>query len=120
MKFASLYFLDHARDRPRRTAAAMSLSIGAGVDAQQGAARPVRGAVRLHLGREQQRLRVRRPHANTPWYNTTLALAMLFGRLLPIIIVLGLAGSLGRSDPCPRPPGPCAPTSRSSSGCWSA
>ncbi|MBF6214362.1 potassium-transporting ATPase subunit KdpA [Nocardia puris] len=37
---------------------------------------------------------------NTKWYNTALGLAMLFGRFLPIIFVLALAGSLaaqGRS-----------------------
>ena len=37
---------------------------------------------------------------NTAWYNTSLGLAMLFGRFLPIVLVLGLAGSLatqGRS-----------------------
>ncbi|MDT0269705.1 potassium-transporting ATPase subunit KdpA [Streptomyces sp. DSM 44915] len=32
--------------------------------------------------------------ADTPWYNTTLGLAMLLGRLLPIVLVLALAGSL--------------------------
>jgi potassium-transporting ATPase potassium-binding subunit len=32
--------------------------------------------------------------ANTAWYNTSLGLAMLFGRFLPIVLVLGLAGSL--------------------------
>ncbi|MDV3129076.1 potassium-transporting ATPase subunit KdpA [Mycobacterium sp. 21AC1] len=31
---------------------------------------------------------------NTEWYNTALGLAMLFGRFLPIILVLALAGSL--------------------------
>jgi potassium-transporting ATPase potassium-binding subunit len=38
---------------------------------------------------------------NTPWYNTTLGLVMLFGRFLPIVLVLGLAGSLGRQRPAP-------------------
>jgi K+-transporting ATPase ATPase A chain len=38
---------------------------------------------------------------NTTWYNTALGLAMLFGRLLPIIFVLGLAGSLARQRPIP-------------------
>ncbi|HVN12918.1 MAG TPA: potassium-transporting ATPase subunit KdpA [Kineosporiaceae bacterium] len=38
---------------------------------------------------------------NTPWYNTTLGLVMLFGRFLPIVLVLGLAGSLGRQRPVP-------------------
>ncbi|NUT06323.1 MAG: potassium-transporting ATPase subunit KdpA [Hamadaea sp.] len=38
---------------------------------------------------------------NTPWWNTALGLAMLFGRFLPIIFVLGLAGSLARQKPTP-------------------
>ena len=33
---------------------------------------------------------------NTTWYNTALGLAMLFGRFLPIVFVLALAGSLAR------------------------
>jgi K+-transporting ATPase ATPase A chain len=33
---------------------------------------------------------------NTSWYNTTLGLAMLFGRFIMIVPVLALAGSLGR------------------------
>ena len=32
--------------------------------------------------------------ANTPWYNTTLGLAMLFGRFVMIVPVMALAGSL--------------------------
>ncbi|WP_412544229.1 potassium-transporting ATPase subunit KdpA [Longispora sp. K20-0274] len=38
---------------------------------------------------------------NTTWYNTALGLAMVAGRLLPIIFVLGLAGSLARQKPTP-------------------
>jgi K+-transporting ATPase ATPase A chain len=38
---------------------------------------------------------------NTTWYNTALGLAMLFGRFLPMIFVLGLAGSLARQQPVP-------------------
>jgi potassium-transporting ATPase potassium-binding subunit len=38
---------------------------------------------------------------NTPWWNTALGLAMLLGRFVPIILVLGLAGSLGRQQPVP-------------------
>lgn len=38
---------------------------------------------------------------NTTWYNTALGLAMLFVRLLPIIFLLGLAGSLARQSPVP-------------------
>jgi K+-transporting ATPase ATPase A chain len=42
---------------------------------------------------------------NTPWYNTTLGLAMLLGRFLPIIFVLGLAGSLAKQKPVPESSG---------------
>jgi potassium-transporting ATPase potassium-binding subunit len=38
---------------------------------------------------------------NTVWYNTALGLAMLVGRFLPIVLVLGLAGSLARQRPVP-------------------
>ena len=38
---------------------------------------------------------------NTTWYNTALGLAMMFGRFLPMIFVLGLAGSLARQKPVP-------------------
>ncbi len=34
---------------------------------------------------------------NTPWWDTALGLAMLLGRFLPIIMVLGLAGSLAQT-----------------------
>ncbi|WP_433603911.1 potassium-transporting ATPase subunit KdpA [Dactylosporangium sp. CA-139114] len=39
--------------------------------------------------------------ANTTFYNTALGLCMLLGRFLPIILVLGLAGSLARQQPVP-------------------
>ena len=32
--------------------------------------------------------------ANTPWYDTTLGLAMLVGRIAPIVLALAIAGSL--------------------------
>jgi potassium-transporting ATPase potassium-binding subunit len=38
---------------------------------------------------------------NTTWYNTALGLTMLFGRFLPMVFVLGLAGSLARQRPVP-------------------
>jgi potassium-transporting ATPase potassium-binding subunit len=38
---------------------------------------------------------------NTQWYNTALGLAMVFGRFLPMVFVLGLAGSLARQAPVP-------------------
>lgn len=38
---------------------------------------------------------------NTLWWDTALGLCMLLGRFLPIIFVLGLAGSLARQKPVP-------------------
>ncbi|MBF6128372.1 potassium-transporting ATPase subunit KdpA [Nocardia brasiliensis] len=38
---------------------------------------------------------------NTEWYNTALGLAMVFGRFLPIIFVLALAGSLAQQGSTP-------------------
>ncbi len=40
-------------------------------------------------------------NANTPWYNTTLGLAMLAGRFLMIVPIMALAGSLGRKKIAP-------------------
>jgi K+-transporting ATPase ATPase A chain len=39
--------------------------------------------------------------ANTPWYNTTLGLAMLIGRFLMIVPIMALAGSLARKKVSP-------------------
>lgn len=39
--------------------------------------------------------------AGTDWYNTALGLAMAFGRFLPIVLVLALAGSLARQGSTP-------------------
>jgi K+-transporting ATPase ATPase A chain len=41
----------------------------------------------------------------TPWYDTTLALAMLVGRFFLIIPVLAIAGSMARKQPLPAGPG---------------
>jgi len=43
--------------------------------------------------------------ANTVWYNTALGLAMVFGRFLPMIVVLALAGSLARQGTIPESSG---------------
>jgi K+-transporting ATPase ATPase A chain len=40
-------------------------------------------------------------NGNTPWYNTTLGLAMLFGRFVMIVPILALAGSLARKKLIP-------------------
>ena len=39
--------------------------------------------------------------ANTPWYDTTLGIAMLFGRFLMIVPVMALAGSLAQKKLVP-------------------
>jgi K+-transporting ATPase ATPase A chain len=43
--------------------------------------------------------------ANTNFYNTALAIAMLLGRFVPIVLVLALAGSFGRQQKIPETPG---------------
>ncbi|MFF7369053.1 potassium-transporting ATPase subunit KdpA [Streptomyces tricolor] len=40
-------------------------------------------------------------NANTDWFNTMTGLAMLFGRFLPMVFVLALAGSLAGQTPVP-------------------
>ncbi|OUD00744.1 potassium-transporting ATPase subunit KdpA [Streptomyces swartbergensis] len=40
-------------------------------------------------------------NANTQWFNTTLGLAMVLGRFLPMVFVLALAGSLAGQRPVP-------------------
>ena len=95
IKLAAAYFLVTPLIVLTGTAVAMAHARPAGGHAQHRPARAVRGAVRVHLGGQQQRLGVRRHLASTPtWYNTALGLAMVFGRFLPIILVLALAGSL--------------------------
>jgi K+-transporting ATPase ATPase A chain len=39
--------------------------------------------------------------ANTPWYNTTIGLAMLIGRFLMIIPIMAMAGSLAQKRVAP-------------------
>lgn len=43
--------------------------------------------------------------ANTNWYNTALGLAMVFGRFLPIVLALALAGSLAKQGHTPESAG---------------
>ncbi|MFI9328062.1 potassium-transporting ATPase subunit KdpA [Kitasatospora sp. NPDC052868] len=42
---------------------------------------------------------------NTDWYDTALGLAMVFGRFLPMVFVLALAGALAQQQPVPATPG---------------
>ncbi|MET7364806.1 potassium-transporting ATPase subunit KdpA [Streptomyces sp. NPDC005566] len=40
-------------------------------------------------------------NADTQWFNSTIGIAMLLGRFLPIVLVLALAGSLAGQKPVP-------------------
>ncbi|KJY38874.1 MULTISPECIES: potassium-transporting ATPase subunit KdpA [Streptomyces] len=40
-------------------------------------------------------------NADTQWYNSTIGIAMLLGRFLPMVFVLALAGSLAEQKPVP-------------------
>ncbi|MFH9135661.1 potassium-transporting ATPase subunit KdpA [Streptomyces sp. NPDC017524] len=40
-------------------------------------------------------------NADTQWFNTTIGIAMLLGRFLPMVFVLALAGSLAGQQPVP-------------------
>ena len=70
-------------------------------DLQPRSARVLGDDVRVHVGVQQQRLRLRRHHRHTEWMNTTLGIAMLVGRFFLIIPTLAVAGSLARKRPVP-------------------
>jgi K+-transporting ATPase ATPase A chain len=40
-------------------------------------------------------------NADTQWFNSTIGIAMLLGRFLPMVFVLALAGSLAEQKPIP-------------------
>ncbi|MEU9801291.1 potassium-transporting ATPase subunit KdpA [Streptomyces sp. NPDC051000] len=44
-------------------------------------------------------------NADTQWFNSTIGIAMLFGRFLPMVFVLALAGSLAEQKPVPETAG---------------
>ncbi|MDV9186971.1 potassium-transporting ATPase subunit KdpA [Streptomyces sp. SR27] len=44
-------------------------------------------------------------NADTQWFNTTIGIAMLVGRFLPMVFVLALAGSLAEQAPVPETAG---------------
>ncbi|MEW2583533.1 potassium-transporting ATPase subunit KdpA [Streptomyces virginiae] len=44
-------------------------------------------------------------NADTQWFNSTLGIAMLLGRFLPMVFVLALAGSLAEQHPVPETAG---------------
>ncbi|MFB7280323.1 potassium-transporting ATPase subunit KdpA [Streptomyces hydrogenans] len=44
-------------------------------------------------------------NADTQWFNSTIGIAMLLGRFLPMVFVLALAGSLAEQTPVPKTAG---------------
>ncbi|MFF7338043.1 potassium-transporting ATPase subunit KdpA [Streptomyces sp. NPDC008163] len=44
-------------------------------------------------------------NADTQWFNTTIGIAMLLGRFVPVVFVLALAGSLAEQKPVPETAG---------------
>ena len=68
---------------------------------QRRAARFQRDPIRLHLGTGNNGSAFAGLSANTPFYNTTLGIAMLIGRFMMIVPVLAMAGSLARKKIVP-------------------
>ena len=89
MKMASLAILFPFAVVLIGTAVAVVIEPGTAGIGEPGRARLHRGPVRLLLGRQQQRQRLRRAlGANTPFYNTALGIAMLISRYWLIVPVL--------------------------------
>ena len=61
----------------------------------------IANAVRLRLGRGQQRFCFRRADGNTPWYNISIGFDMLIGRFFMIIPMLAIAGNLAQKKYVP-------------------
>ena len=104
------------------TAVGVVTAAGKAGMANPGDPRLQRGALRLLLGVQQQRQRLRGAlSANTPFYNTALGLGMLFGRYWLAIPVLAIAGSLARKKTVPSRARDAAHRTRRCSWCyWSA
>ena len=98
---------------------------GRAADAQHRAARPLRGALRLHLGRQQQRLGVRRALASTPTSTTPRsAWRCCSAGSCRSCSCSALAGSLAGSSPVPATAGHAADAPaavrRACSSAWSS
>ena len=101
MKLVVLYLIAMPVVSLGFAAASVVIDSACGDDPQPRAARSVGGALRLRLGRQQQRLRVRRPGHRHDWYTVTQGLAMLVGRFFLIIPALAIGGSLVRKQRVP-------------------
>ena len=90
-------------------------------DAQPRPARLHRGALRLRLGGEQQRLRVRRTHRHHDFFNPPWHLRCCSAGSCRSSLVAGASPARWpRRSSVPRPRAPCRPHAPCSSACWSA
>ena len=107
----SRFFGDSARDASRFAK-----------PAELGPARSFRSALCLYIGCGNNGSAFAGLSANTPFYNVraTLAIAMFVGRFIPILAVLGLAGSLAIKKRATVSAGTFPTTGVSGSGYWSA
>ena len=122
MKMASLAILVPARAVLVFTAiAVVDRGRHARASPTPGRTASARSSTRSRRPRTTTAARSRGLTANTPFYNTTLGLAMFFGRFFVKIPVLALAGSLAQKKIVPASAGHAARrTRRSSSRCSSA
>ena len=121
IKLVSLYILTMPVARAGRDGPGDGPARPEAVDPQPGPARPVRGALRLHVRRQQQRLRVRRAVGQHRLLQHR-ARAGDARRPVPPHRARARPGRVAGapSSRSPRPPAPCPPTARCSSGCSSA
>jgi K+-transporting ATPase ATPase A chain len=101
IKFASLYFLTTPAVVLVGTAAAMSLATARASMLNSGPHGLSEVLYAYTSAANNNGSAFAGIKADTTWYNTTLGVAMLLGRFLPVVFVLGLAGSLAAQQPVP-------------------
>jgi K+-transporting ATPase ATPase A chain len=102
IKFASLYFLTTPALVLVGTAAAMSLSSARASMLNSGPHGLSEVLYAYTSAANNNGSAFAGLSADTTWYNTTLGAVMLLGRFLPVVFVLGLAGSLAAQQPVPQ------------------
>ncbi|NJC70014.1 potassium-transporting ATPase subunit KdpA [Planosporangium thailandense] len=101
VKFASLYFLTTPTLVLAGTAMAMATAWGKAGMANSGAHGLSEVLYAFTSAANNNGSAFAGLTVSSTWYNTALGLVMLLGRFLPIVFVLGLAGSLARQTPVP-------------------
>ncbi|MDQ1292945.1 MAG: potassium-transporting ATPase potassium-binding subunit [Actinomycetota bacterium] len=101
IKLASLYFLTTPTLVLVGTATAMALAVGRGAMLNTGAHGLSEVLYAFTSASNNNGSAFAGLSVSGTWYNTALGLVMLLGRFLPMILVLGLAGSLAAQQPVP-------------------